>query len=108
MTTQYGVLGAVVLVAALLAGVAIGFVDSRPAWDDTGVTAGSLLLAAGVLAVVRPRAWWLVGLLVGLPVPVFNYLAHGGFGSMIAIAFALAGAGAGAWVATHLGRAVAR
>ena len=109
MTTasRYGILDAVVPVAALLAGVAIGFVDSRPTWDDTGVTAVSLLLAAGVLAATRPRLWWLAGLLVGLPVLGFNYLAHGRFDSAIAIAFALAGAGAGAWLGRRIGRAMA-
>ena len=107
-TPRYGVLDAVVPVVALLAGVAIGFVDSRPTWDDTGVTAVSLLLAAGVLAAIRPRVWWLAGLLVGLPVLGFNYLAQGRFDSAIAIVFALAGAGAGAWLGRRMGRAVAR
>ena len=109
MTTasRYGILDAVVPVAALLAGVAIGFVDSRPTWDDTGVTVVSLLLAAGVLAATRPRLWWLAGLLVGLPVLGFNYLAHGRFDSAIAIVFALAGAGAGAWLGRRIGRAMA-
>lgn len=105
---RYGILEAVVPVAALLAGVAIGFVDSRPTWDDAGVTAASLVLAAGVLAATRPRLWWVAGLLVGLPVLGFNYLAHSRFDSAIAIVFALAGAGVGAWLGRRLGRAMAR
>jgi len=107
-TPRYGALDAVVLAAALVAGVGIGFVDSRPTWDDAGVTAASLLLAAGLLAATRPRLWWVAGLLVGLPVLGFNYLARGRFDSAIAIVFALAGAGAGAWLGRRMGRAVAR
>lgn len=45
----------VVAVAAGL-GVVIGFMDSRPTWDDAGVTAGALLLVALVLGAIQPRA----------------------------------------------------
>ena len=84
---------AVVTVAAVL-GAAIGFVDSRPTWDDTGVTAGALVLCAFALAWIRPGAAWLIGLALGVPVLLFNAITHGGFGSVLAIAVSLAGAAA--------------
>ena len=93
----------VVLAIALLVGAAIGFVDSRPTWDDTGVTVGALLLAALVLALIRPRSAWLIGLAVGVPVVVFNVGAHGGFGSLAAVAFSLLGAGIGYGIGRALG-----
>jgi len=86
----------VILALALTAGLAIGYVDSRPTWDDTGVTAGSIFLAAGLLAAIRPRVAWLVGLAVGLPVLACNViLRDGNFGSAVAIAIGLGGAGVG-------------
>lgn len=85
----------VILVAALTAGLAIGYVDSRPTWDDTGITAGCIFLAAAILAAMRPRAAWLVGLAVGTPVLGYSVVLHGNFGSAIAIAIGLAGAGLG-------------
>jgi hypothetical protein len=93
----------VVVVVALVAGAVIGFVDSRPTWDDTGVAAGALFLSALVLACIRPRAAWLIGLAVGLPVVLFNVIAHGNFGSFLAIAFSLAGAAIGYGIGRALG-----
>jgi hypothetical protein len=77
---------------ALAIGIAIGYVDSRPTWDDTGITAGSVFLAAAILSAVRPRAAWLVGLAAGAPVLVFNVVLSGNFGSAVAIAIGLVGA----------------
>jgi hypothetical protein len=30
----------------LLAGALVGYVDSRPTWDDTGITAGAVFLVS--------------------------------------------------------------
>lgn len=55
-------------VLALGLGLAIAWMDSRPHWDDSGITAGALLLSAGAIALISGRRPWLVGLLVGLGV----------------------------------------
>jgi hypothetical protein len=83
------------VVVALAAGAAIGYVDSRPTWDDTGLTAGAVLLASGLLAFLRARAAWLVGLSVGAPVFAFNVIQGGDLGSGAAVGFGLVGAGVG-------------
>ena len=80
---------------SLALGCAIGFVDSRPTWDDTGITAGSIFLASLVVSAARPRSAWLTGLLIGVPVFAFNVALHGGFASAIAVVIALTGAGIG-------------
>jgi hypothetical protein len=48
-----------------LAGIA--WVDTRPSWDDTGVTVGALLLAAGFATGAGLR-WWAAALLVAAPI----------------------------------------
>ena len=72
--------------------------------DDTGVTAASLLLAAGVLA--RDSAPPLVACRAAGRPPCAGVQptpgAHGRFDSAIAIVFALAGAGAGAWLGRRM------
>jgi hypothetical protein len=90
------------LAVALAAGAAVGWIDSRPGWDDTGVTVGALLLASGALAAARPRAWWGVALATGLPVPLFNGLAGGGFASVAALPVTLVAAGVGGLVGRTL------
>ncbi|HTV16485.1 MAG TPA: hypothetical protein VME68_17330 [Acidobacteriaceae bacterium] len=52
-------------VLALTLGLAIAWVDSRPRWDDTGITAGALFLSAAAVTLASPRRPWLLGLLAG-------------------------------------------
>jgi hypothetical protein len=88
----------IVFAIALAVGLGIAYVDTRATWDDAGVTAGALLLSAGLLAATRPRRWWLTGLLVGLPVPIVNYILYGNTQAIVAVAFALVGAAVGAGI----------
>ncbi len=88
---------AVVLVAALAAGLWLTLVDART--DDTGIEAGLLLGMAAVLAAIRPRAAVIIAALVGLPIPVVEAARFDGFpAGIVAMGFALAGAFAGAYV----------
>src|SRR3954469_24785997 len=52
---------------AIALGTGIGSIDSRPGWDDTGVTAGLLILAAALVSAIDGHRPWLWALLVGLP-----------------------------------------
>ena len=89
--------------AALVLGLAIAWVDSRPHWDDAGITAGSLLLSAAVLGMMGPRRPWLWALAIGIWVPLCMIADHLAAhtvtlrtaGSLVILAFPLAGAYAG-------------
>ena len=85
----------VVLACAAIVGTAIGYLDSRPTWDDTGITVGAIFLAAAILAALRPRSAWLAGFLVGFPVLAFNVISSGRFDSAVALVIGLLGAGLG-------------
>jgi hypothetical protein len=64
-------------VIALAVGIAIAWVDSRPTWDDTGITAVSLLGAAAIITALsgrRPLVW---ALLVGAWTPLLEIPASG-------------------------------
>ena len=93
----------VVPVVGLMLGAGIGYVDSQPTWDDTGITVGAVLLCAALLSMIAPRSWWLVGLAVGVPVLVFNAVLHASYGSAVAVVIALVGAGVGGGVGGILG-----
>jgi len=79
----------------LLLGAGIGYVDSRPTWDDTGITVGAVVLCAFVAAAISPRWAWLSGLAVGLPVLAFNAVLHGSYASAAAVGVGVVGAGIG-------------
>ena len=79
---------------ALCAGLAIAWMDTRPHWDDTGITVGALLSAAALISLLRVPPW-LVALLVAGPMLIAEL--SNGTGVLIAIPVALAGAYAGAF-----------
>ncbi len=81
-----------VSILAIAVGLGIGYLDSRTTWDDAGVTAMALAASSFVFSVASPRVAWFVGLAIGAPVVVFNYLSRGGYGSLIALAFSTGGA----------------
>ena len=62
---------------ALCTGFFIAYVDSRPTWDDTGITAGAMLLSSGLLTLLGYRRPWLIALAIGLWTPLYEtYLSH--------------------------------
>ena len=87
---------------ALLIGIAVAYVDSRPAWDDTGITAGSLLLGAGVTAAASGRRPLLWALLVGVWTPIVEIALHNQPASLAAIGFAVVGAMGGCLIRRSL------
>ena len=79
----------------LCAGIGIAWVDTRPRWDDTGVTAGAIFIVAagGSLAQVPP--WLAAGLVAG---PILVAELSGGTGVLLSMPLALAGAYVGAFI----------
>lgn len=88
---------------ALLIGAAIAYVDSRPTWDDTGITAGSLMLGAGLTAAASGRRPLLWALLIGAWTPLVEIALSGEPASLAAIAFAGVGAVGGYLLRRSLG-----
>jgi hypothetical protein len=84
--------------AALVVGLAIAWNDSQPMWDDTGITAGLLVMAAALFAVVDPSRWWLWAVLVGLGTPLLEIGGQSGTASLAAFVFSGVGAAGGAGV----------
>ena len=65
------------LAVAILTGLFIAYVDSRPTWDDTGITVGTMLLSSGLLTLLGYRRPWLIALAIGLWTPLYEtYLSH--------------------------------
>src|SRR5258708_5837860 len=60
----------ILFVVALGLGLAIAYVDSRPNWDDTGITAAAILVSCGLLGVLGPKQPLLWALAVGLWIPL--------------------------------------
>ena len=83
--------------------MAIGYVDSRPGWDDTGITAVVIALVAGAFGALTPRLAWLSGLLVGGIVPLIEIPWQHNAGSLLALMIAEVAAYAGAGLRVVVG-----
>ena len=61
----------------IAAGLVVAFVDSRPTWDDTGITVATMLLSSGLLTLLGYRRPWLIALAIGLWMPLYEtYLSR--------------------------------
>jgi hypothetical protein len=81
--------------AAVVCGVIIAFVDSRPTWDDTGITVFGLLAVSGLLGMLGPKRPWLWALLLGVWMPLYYILTKNNFSMLITLIFPFMGAYAG-------------
>jgi hypothetical protein len=79
-------------IIAIALGMLIGFIDSRPHWDDTGITVGMILITSAFLGFVRPQRVWIWALSVGIWIPVWNMLQNNNYSSFIALPIAFVGA----------------
>jgi hypothetical protein len=81
---------------AFVAGGFITYVDTRPGWDDTGVTAGAIFLVCAVRGALGPKRPWLWALAVGLWIPVLGIAqVDRNYAALLALLVAFAGAYAG-------------
>ena len=85
----------ILLAGALVIGALITYVDSRPTWDDTGMTAAAVFLTCGMLGFMGPRRPWLWALAVGVWIPLMGIVWTHNYGSLLALVIAFAGAYAG-------------
>ena len=92
---RYRMSNRVLLPAAIAVGLAIAYVDSRPSWDDAGITAFSMLLAAGSFGLIAGRRGWLWALAVGIWIPLYAVVRAASPGSLamaVVLVFPFAGA----------------
>ncbi|MBP1659488.1 MAG: hypothetical protein H6P95_680 [Candidatus Aminicenantes bacterium] len=82
--------------AASALGILIAWVDSRPTWDDTGITAGAVFLTAALFGALRPSRVLVWAVAVGVWIPLFGIALHHNPGSLLALAPAFLGSYAGA------------
>jgi hypothetical protein len=96
------------ILVSVAGGIGVAFLDSRPGYDDTGITAGLLAVVALIAVLIEGsgRAVRVVAIavLVGIWIPIFEIAAPGTYGPLLAFVFSAVGAFIG-WVVV---RGVAR
>jgi hypothetical protein len=81
---------------AIACAITIAWIDTRPNWDDTGITVGSIFLSAAFCGALAPSRAWLWALILGGTVFGADVLLHGNYESVAAVVVAFIGAYAGA------------
>jgi hypothetical protein len=79
------------LVAAVFFGLFVSFVDSRPTWNDTGITVMALLIGSGVIGLLTEKRPWLFGLAIGVWLPLWYIIMKHDLTMLIVLAFPLVG-----------------
>ena len=92
-------LAALVLIS-LVAEVLIGRLDASASWDDTAVTAGPLVISAGVASFVGRRLPRLFAVTTGMSVPLSDLPRLAGRGALAALPVSSIGAALG-WLAAR-------
>ena len=82
----------ILFIIANLSGIVIGFMDSQPHWDDTGITVGLILFTSACFGFIIFRRAWIWAISVGFWIPVWNILKYHNFSSLIALPVAFIGA----------------
>jgi hypothetical protein len=82
----------VLLLVALGLGGLVTYIDTRPSWDDAGITAAALLGTAGVLGFLGPGRPWLWALALGIWIPSIGIARSQNYSALFALAVAFVGA----------------
>ncbi len=92
----------ILLSLALGTGLLIGWVDTRPTWDDTGITVGAIVGSAALLGIAMPEHAWVWALAASSGTAILNVVLLGNLGGLIALPVAFAGSYGGAFLLTAL------
>jgi hypothetical protein len=89
------------ILAAILAsilGIGIAYIDSQPNWDDSGISAFMVLMAAVLCGYLAKQKPGLIALAVGIWIPICGIIFAQNFGSLLALLPAFIGAYSGWWI----------
>lgn len=82
----------VLLLIALIGGVGLAYLDSRPTWDDTGIMVMGILLLSGLVCLLGFRRPWLAALCIGAWIPLHGIIFTHNYGSLLALGISFIGA----------------
>jgi len=82
----------VLFALGIVSGLLIAYVDTRPHWDDTGITVFALLASSGLLGLLGFRRPWLAALAVGLWLPIWYIATTHNLTMLITLIFPFIGA----------------
>ncbi|MCX6173677.1 MAG: hypothetical protein NTZ27_02870 [Ignavibacteriales bacterium] len=86
------------LVISISLGLLITWIDSRPNWDDTGITAVAIFSVSAFFGFIMRNHPWVWALTVGLWIPLYNVLFFKNYTAILALIIAFIGSYAGSLI----------
>ena len=86
------------LIIAITIGLTIAWIDTRPHWNDTGVSVFLILLSSIYCGYLSSQKPWLIALAVSIWVPLFNIIIAHNYGALLALVPGFIGAYIGYFV----------
>ena len=80
-----------ILILSVVCGLFIAWIDNRPGWDDTGITAGMIVLVAALFGFLKPQNPWVWALTVSGWIPLYAIVRTGDFKMLLVLLFGFAG-----------------
>lgn len=80
------------IILALAIGLIIGWIDTRPNWDDTGITVGLIFITSFLLGLITKRNVWLIAIIIGLCITSINFILNSNLQTAISFVIAFLGA----------------
>jgi hypothetical protein len=78
-------------IASIAIGLFIWRIDSQLNWDDTGITAGMILLITGLISFFNPKQPFICAIAVSIWIPLFGILKDGNFVTLLTFIFGFIG-----------------
>jgi hypothetical protein len=80
------------LILAIVLGLGIAWIDSRPGWDNTGISVFLIAMAATLCAYLASRKPWLIAIAVSIWIPLIGIFHTQNYGGLLAFFPGFAGA----------------
>lgn len=88
----------ILLIIAIALGVLICWIDTRPNWDDTGITAAMVFAVTTCLGFMMPDRAWIWVFAVWVWIPLWGIVLSNNYAAVLALAVAFIGAYVGAFI----------
>ena len=98
----------ILLLLALGLGLSIGWADTRPTWDDAGITVGAILCFAAVFGVIMPERAWVWALAISSGTSLLSIALLGNYGGLMPLIVAFLGSYSGAFFRKFIAKGISR
>ena len=81
----------IIVVISSLIGILIAWIDSRPNWDDSGISAGLIFCSSAFFGFIMKKQPWLWAITIGIWIPLYNIYLNKNYSILLVLIIAFIG-----------------